>query len=310
MYFIISSDKVNLKFLNLLMNSKLLNFFYIMDNPQEGKTFAEIKPSVIKDLPIKNISENEQTPFIQKADLMLELNKKLQITKQNFYNELKLEKLTTKLQKFEELEFDDFIKEYTKAKKISFANGLEKREFKNYWEPLFENDKREVLALQNQINIKDKEIDEMVYKLYDLSFDEINIIEGNQLKTKESKMIDIINEKKAKYFPDDDAFPRYYSTSEVLQDINSGTINQENAQTIYEKIYRLGSRIDFSAMDIRHKIIELAMSQSGDYRNIEEAEKLEIEFNNTRECAELLEKMADIIKKNFPKVLKPKNILK
>ena len=42
---------------------------------------------------------------------------------------------------------------------------------------LFENDKKEVSALQNQINITDKEIDQMVYKLYDLSDDEISIVE-------------------------------------------------------------------------------------------------------------------------------------
>jgi 23S rRNA A1618 N6-methylase RlmF len=114
----------------------------------------------------------------KKSDLMFELNKKLQETKQNFYDELKLEKLTTKLQKFEELEFDDFIKEYTKSKKIKFADKLEERNFKNAWIALFENDKKEVLEIQNQINITDKEIDTMVYKLYDLTEDEIKIVEG------------------------------------------------------------------------------------------------------------------------------------
>lgn len=109
---------------------------------------------------------------------MLELNKKLQETKQNFYDELKLEKLTTKLQKFEELEFDDFIKEYTKSKKIKFADKLEERNFKNDWKALFENDKKEVLEIQNQINKTDKEIDQMVYKLYDLTEDEIKIVEN------------------------------------------------------------------------------------------------------------------------------------
>ena len=41
-----------------------------------------------------------------------------------------------------------------------------------------ENDKKEVQALQNQINITDKEIDQMVYKLYDLTEEEIKIVEG------------------------------------------------------------------------------------------------------------------------------------
>jgi type II restriction/modification system DNA methylase subunit YeeA len=42
----------------------------------------------------------------------------------------------------------------------------------------FKNDKKEVLEIQNQINQTDKEIDQMVYKLYDLTDDEIKIVEG------------------------------------------------------------------------------------------------------------------------------------
>ena len=38
--------------------------------------------------------------------------------------------------------------------------------------------KKEVLEIQNQINQTDKEIDTMVYKLYDLTEDEIKIVEG------------------------------------------------------------------------------------------------------------------------------------
>ena len=45
---------------------------------------------------------------------MLELNKKLQELKQNFINELNLEKIPTKLQKFEEI--------WEKAKKLKFAD--------------------------------------------------------------------------------------------------------------------------------------------------------------------------------------------
>ena len=131
----------------------------------------------VKKLPIKEISKIEQEPFIAKANKMLELNKKLQETKQNFTNELKLEKLPIKLQKFEELDFDDFVKEYVKAKKIKLADQLEERNFKNNWLAIFENDKKEVLELQNQIKIIDKEIDRMVYKLYDLNEDEIKIVE-------------------------------------------------------------------------------------------------------------------------------------
>ena len=118
--------------------------------------------------------------FTKFGDLLDKTHKKLQETKQNFYDELKLEKVPTKLQKFEELDFDDFVKEYAKAKKLKFVDKLEERNFKNEWQRLFENDKKEVLEIQNQINITDKEIDQMVYKLYDLTPDEIKIVENNE----------------------------------------------------------------------------------------------------------------------------------
>ena len=55
-----------------------------------------------------------------------------------------------------------------KTKKLKFADKLEERNFKNEWQRLLKMIK-EVLEIQNQINITDKEIDQMVYKLYDLT---------------------------------------------------------------------------------------------------------------------------------------------
>ena len=170
------------KYLYILsvLNSTLFSFIQINFNTSlQRDDFPAFSLNDFKNFNIPKINIDNQEPFIKKADLMLELNKKLQELKQNFINELNLEKVPTKLQKFEELDFDDFVKEYAKAKKLKFADKLEERNFKNEWQRLFENDKKEVLEIQNQINITDKEIDQMVYKLYDLTPDEIKIIEGN-----------------------------------------------------------------------------------------------------------------------------------
>ncbi|MDY3204632.1 MAG: N-6 DNA methylase [Arcobacter sp.] len=167
------------KFYLAILNSSIMWLFIKNTSTELRGGYFRFKTAYLEPFPLPKLENIEQQePFIQKADLMLELNKKLQKTKQNFYDELKLEKLTNKLQKFEELEFDDFIKEYTKSKKIKFADKLEERNFKNAWIALFENDKKEVLEIQNQINITDKEIDQMVYKLYDLTQDEIKIVEN------------------------------------------------------------------------------------------------------------------------------------
>ncbi|MDO8454820.1 MAG: hypothetical protein Q7S59_09645 [Sulfurimonas sp.] len=120
---------------------------------------------------------DEQIPFIEKADKILSLNKSIQETKQNFINELKLEKLTKKLQNFEELDFDEFVTQYSKAKKLKFADKLEERNFKNEWKAIFENDTTLTCGFKIEIVKTDKEIDKMVYKLYGLSDDEIGVVE-------------------------------------------------------------------------------------------------------------------------------------
>lgn len=174
------NKSIDLKYITVVLNSSLMSYYFINNT---AKAVRQMFPKIIlqdlRQFPFKEISLKEQEPFIKKADLMLELNKKLQELKQNFINELNLEKVPTKLQKFEELDFDDFVKEYAKAKKLKFADKLDERNFKNDWQRLFENDKKEVLQIQNQINITDKEIDQMVYKLYDLTPDEIKIVESN-----------------------------------------------------------------------------------------------------------------------------------
>ena len=176
---VIINEILKYETLTCILNSKLMDFYYKFLVPEEGRTFAEVKAVNLKRLPIKKMDKNfNQLIFIEKADLMQKLNKKLQETKQNFHNELNLEKLTKKLQNFEELEFDDFVKEYAKAIKLKFTDKLEERNFKNNWKSLFENDKKEVQELQSQINKTDKEIDQMVYRLYDLTEDEIKIVEG------------------------------------------------------------------------------------------------------------------------------------
>ncbi|OCL82070.1 Eco57I restriction-modification methylase domain-containing protein [Arcobacter porcinus] len=177
-YLISNADK----FLSAFLNSKMFKFYkklnFVAYGNSSGSGRAKLDYNKMVNVPIPLIEDKTKGDFIYKVDILREISKKLQELKQNFINELNLEKIPTKLQKFEELDFDDFVKEYAKAKKLKFADKLEERNFKNDWQRLFENDKKEVLEIQNQINITDKEIDQMVYKLYDLTSDEIKIVEN------------------------------------------------------------------------------------------------------------------------------------
>jgi len=81
--FIINSKEINLKFLLGLLNSQLLNFVYKLQNPQSGKVFAEIKPSIIKKLPIYKVDQNniksktKHNRVVELVEKILLLNKQL-----------------------------------------------------------------------------------------------------------------------------------------------------------------------------------------------------------------------------------------
>jgi hypothetical protein len=59
------SKLIDLKYLLALLNSRFINYIYSVYNPQKGKTFAEIKPSIVKILPIKETDLNAQKPFLR-----------------------------------------------------------------------------------------------------------------------------------------------------------------------------------------------------------------------------------------------------
>jgi len=175
-YGIYDFGKFNPKFLLAILNSKFLTYYLNIEFKDKHLAggYLAINKSTIESLPL--VYTDAQESLIKKADLMLQLNKNLQDIKQNFINELELEKIPKKLQNFEELDFDTFVKEYKKAKKLKFADKLEERNFKNDWKALFENDSNIALDLKSQIAITDKEIDTMVYVLYNLTDDEIEIV--------------------------------------------------------------------------------------------------------------------------------------
>lgn len=174
--------KYSLKFLLLILNSKLTKFIYQTQINEEGKVFAQVKIIYVDFLPITKTPATNQQPFIEKADLMLSLNKELQEVSLKFSNyfsgKFKIEKLSGKLDKWYGLSFDEFIKEINKAIKLQKSNPLSKKEEFD-WIDLFEENKVKAVALQQEISATDKAIDAMVYELYGLSEDEIAIVEGN-----------------------------------------------------------------------------------------------------------------------------------
>ncbi|MDU7071436.1 Eco57I restriction-modification methylase domain-containing protein, partial [Campylobacter ureolyticus] len=169
----------NLYYLLCLLHSKFITYcfknFYAGGGLGVGYRY---KKAYLENLPIPQIPADKMSEFENLANELLNLNENLKTTKNAFLNELNLDKLPKTLENFELLEFDEFIDEFTKALKLKFKDKLDERNFKNQWERIFMHDKNEVLNLQSKISKLDKNADDLVYKLFDLSDDEIKFIEN------------------------------------------------------------------------------------------------------------------------------------
>ena len=178
MYSIVVNDSSFIdKYILACINSNLIKHWWLSKYFDNKDLFPKIKGKQLKSIPIKEISIEAQQPFIEKANMMLNLNEELQTVRQRFTRRLidNMEgiKINRKLDTFDQLEFRDFLKELTKQKiKLSLTDQDE-------WEEYFTVTKNKCNQLFEQIAKTDKEIDQMVYELYELTDEEIAIVEEN-----------------------------------------------------------------------------------------------------------------------------------
>ena len=164
------------KFYLSILNSKLLWFYLSNTGTVLRGGYFRFKTKYLYPFPLPELPENSES-YSQKADLMLSLNEQLQDLTGKFIRILQrkfeIEKLSKKLENWHELTYAEFIKELAKKKvKMSLSEEAE-------WEEYFLAEQAKAQQLMLQIENTDKEIDQMVYKLYDLTDDEIAIIEAS-----------------------------------------------------------------------------------------------------------------------------------
>lgn len=160
-----------------ILNSKPATQFYRLLHDIKGKVFAKISLENLASFPIPNISKDNQKKAFEFVIKMLSLSKEIQEVSQKFQRTLQrkfnLTDLPKKLQDWYLLSYTDFIKELSKNKiKLSLSDEAE-------WEEYFNQECKKALDLKNQIDKTDKEIDAMVYGLYGLTTEEINIVENS-----------------------------------------------------------------------------------------------------------------------------------
>ena len=171
------NSNLSIYYVLTILASKLIAFYFRFSSNEFDKLFPKIRLAEFRNLPIKQIPLSDQQPFIEKAETMLQKNKELQTIKSNVVKLLQSQysgiNINNKLSNWNELSFKDFCKELEKQKiKLTIS---EKAELMQY----FEAEQTKANTIQQTITQTDKEIDAMVYKLYELSDEEIAIVENN-----------------------------------------------------------------------------------------------------------------------------------
>ena len=192
-YIISNSSKV----LSAILNSNVFSFIrqYVFaafgDGSKKGRSRLNYEKMCRVPIP-KNINPDLERTIDKAVDSLNEMSNTFLGVRNNFLkyisNQDPFFNLSNKLKLWYELEFGDFLKELNKAikasNKVRVKEGLspvpeltKKDEFE--WMELFEEKKKEAVELQQEIEKTDKEIDQMVYKLYGLTEEEIGIVEGS-----------------------------------------------------------------------------------------------------------------------------------
>jgi len=170
----------NCKVFWLLFNSKLINWYCYRFIFAKAIRTMHFDNSITNRIPIPKYI-NQQT-FIEKADLMLQLYKELQEKSDKFIRNIQREflllNISKKLQNWYEITYTEFLKELEKQKiKLSLSQ-------KSEWEDYFLSECKKTQEINDKIKQTDIEIDNMVYKLYELTPEEIEIVEEieNEIK--------------------------------------------------------------------------------------------------------------------------------
>jgi REP element-mobilizing transposase RayT len=176
-YFLIPPKNLKAGYLLSLLNSKLMKFYLQQIAATSGVGTLRWINNYVKEFPIPALSFNEQIHFQHQSEKIItlinhfnDINYKLQRTLKRKFEDIEINK---KLENWYELTYTELILELSKKKiKLSIADEAE-------WEDYFVQEQQKALALKSQIDQTDAAIDRMVYELYGLTEEEIQIVENS-----------------------------------------------------------------------------------------------------------------------------------
>lgn len=163
------------EYLLAVINSKLISWYNIKTSPKGKRTaFPKVLIGDIRKFPIKKVDSEMEKRI---ANLVIELTQltiDFQACSAEFATLLKakfkLEKLSTGLEYWHEINISDFLLELKKCKvKLSLEQESE-------WLKLFSSKLNEIRAIKVNISTLDETIDKTVFEIYGLGPDEIAIV--------------------------------------------------------------------------------------------------------------------------------------
>ena len=174
--FIITTS-LNIKYIYALLNSNVLNFAFKLLGTPLGKSGFNLSKIYIEQLPIKITNATIEDNVVDIVEKIIILNKEIDNEIINFKKFLKKQNFNTNLNKINEYYFLDskkFIKEIKKQRDVLLTDKLI-----NELNREFQNNINRISNLNSEIKLKENELNNIIYKIYNLNENEIKLIEEN-----------------------------------------------------------------------------------------------------------------------------------
>ncbi len=176
LYFIYNlNSNFDFRYILAILNSDLITWFFINYLVTNLDSTPQIKLVDLDQIPIIDMSIENQKPFIDCVDTILKSKQQLK-NSDKFVNRitshLKIKSITQKLDEFYKYDFKTFIEELEKQKiKLSLKQSDE-------WEEYFNSYAKDLNTANKLIIETNEKLNNLIYALYNLSSDEIMIMKS------------------------------------------------------------------------------------------------------------------------------------
>ena len=171
---VMDADRQNLKFVAAIVNSKLMSLYVKEKNRSSSyNQGVNFNPDMINKIPVADDLDKDCLASL--VDVAIEASTALAMKRADFISllraDLGLNKNSRKLQSWPEITFSDFIDELKKVKiKLSVSAKAE-------WQRYFQEATNEALYALSNLNQADASINYALYEAYELTADEIALVE-------------------------------------------------------------------------------------------------------------------------------------